>query len=167
MIQVTRLAFVSMFLLSAYGSFAQGQDARQAKSDIDRLQGTWLADLEPGKQGRLELKGSDLLYVLVQAERETVIWDGNFAINEKARPKQMDWTPLRLANRNIPSSLAIYQLEGDLLLIIGDTEGPRPAAFFSGGGNQRPKTVVFRRTKGAEKPRKSPRNRQASLPVNE
>ena len=109
-----------------------------------------MADLEAGLQARLELKGSDLLYVHVRQQRETVIWEGNFTINEKSEPKQMDWTPLRRNNGNVPSSLAIYQLVGDLLLIVGNTEGPRPAAFYSGGGPQRPKTVIFQRADPAD-----------------
>ncbi len=89
--------------------------------------------------------GSHLLYVHINKNQETVIWDGHFAVNEQANPKQMDWTPLRKHNRNPPANLAIYHLEGDILLVIGHTEAARPTAFYSGGGAHHPKTVIFRR----------------------
>jgi uncharacterized protein (TIGR03067 family) len=153
MIHKTRQFSVFFLLLIVPATVTYGKDPNKAAGDVERLQGTWLADLEPGLQARLELKGSDLLYVHVRDKRETVIWDGNFAVNEKARPKQMDWTPLRRGNRDIPSSLAIYQLQGDLLLIVGNTEGPRPTAFYCGGGPQRPKTVIFHRVQTDKKRR--------------
>ena len=142
---------VIALLLVVSGTETFGKDKKNTQRDIERLQGTWLADLEPGLQARLELNGSELRYLHVKDQHETVIWDGHFAINEKVQPKEMDWTPLRRSDRKVPSSLAIYKLEGDLLLIVGSTEVPRPTAFYSGGGEQRPKTVIFRRLKKIDK----------------
>ena len=148
MTPTARCLLVGLFLLlPCLPTF--GKEPRDGKStgDVEKLQGTWLADLEPGLQDRLVLDGSRLLLVNIRKGRETVIWDGNFAINELANPKQMDWTPLRRNNRNPPANLAIYHLDGDVLLIVGSTGGPRPTAFYSGGSAYRPKTVVFRRQK--------------------
>jgi|GEM_PF-1830198 len=127
---------------------ASGKEPRARKhtGDTGRLQGTWLADLEPGLQGRLVLRKSRLLYVHTKDGRETVVWDGHFGVNDQAAPKQMDWTPLRRGRRNPPANLAIYDLQGDTLLVIGSTEGPRPTTFYSGGGSHSPKTVIFRRS---------------------
>jgi uncharacterized protein (TIGR03067 family) len=146
MMRVYSLAILLALLISSVQLNARDKDAG---SDVERLQGTWIPDLEPDLQGRLTLDGSRLRFVHVNGKRETLIWDGHFAINEKAEPKQMDWTPLRRSGREVPTSLAIYQLDGDNLLIIGNTEGPRPAAFYSGGGSQRPKTIIFRRAKSS------------------
>ncbi|TWU41725.1 hypothetical protein [Novipirellula artificiosorum] len=127
--------------------------AKKTTGDAKRLQGTWMADLEPGLQGRLVLDGSTLLYVHINDRRETVIWDGHFAVNEQTTPKQMDWTPLRRREKSPQASLAIYRLEGDLLLLIGSTESERPVAFYSGGGDTRPKTVIFHRAQANSKQR--------------
>jgi uncharacterized protein (TIGR03067 family) len=146
MIQTTRCFLVGLILLMPCLS-TFGKKPRDEMPDIEKLQGTWLADLEPGLQNRLVLDGSRLLLVNINKQRETVIWDGHFAINELANPKEMDWTPLRRNNRNPPANLAIYHLDGDLLLIVGNTQGARPTAFYSGGGAYRPKTIIYRRQK--------------------
>jgi uncharacterized protein (TIGR03067 family) len=135
----------TILLLVCCTAFGKGPRVKKVATDVERLQGTWLADLEPCLQGRLVLDGSHLLYVHINNNQETVIWDGHFAVNEQANPKQMDWTPLRKHNRNPPANLAIYHLEGDILLVIGHTEAARPTAFYSGGGAHHPKTVIFRR----------------------
>ncbi len=146
MIQIARRILVGLLMmLACCSAFGKGPRDRKAASDIQRLQGTWIADLEPGLQGRLVLDKSRLQFSRISKQQETIHWEGQFAINEQASPKQMDWTPLRRNNRNLPANLAIYHLEGDFLLIIGNTEGPRPTAFYSGGGTQRPKTVIYRR----------------------
>lgn len=132
-------------------SFAIAKDPKEKgkdkplASDIERLQGSWIADLEPDLRGEITFDGGDLRYVHFRGERETLIWDGHFAINDHAKPKHMDWTPLRQQSRSVMTNLAIYELQGDLLLVIGNTEGERPTAFYSGGGTQRPKTVIFHR----------------------
>ncbi len=143
---------LAMAALLLVGGIAAAKEPRGKKHapDTKRLQGSWIADLEPGLQGRIEFEGSDLRYTHIRGDRKTPIWIGHFAVNEQSDPKQMDWTPLRKAGRGggqkpVMSNLAIYRLQGDLLLIIGDTQGARPTAFYSGGGDQRPKTIIFRR----------------------
>jgi len=139
------LASIVLVLL-CWPTSAQEPRVIEPTSDTEKLQGTWLADLEPGLQGRLVLRKSNLVYAHIRNDRETVIWDGHFAVNEQAEPKQMDWTPLRRGNQNPMTNLAIYHLSCDVLLVIGSTDAPRPTAFYSGGGNDRPKTIIFRRS---------------------
>ncbi|QDV69751.1 hypothetical protein Poly24_34680 [Rosistilla carotiformis] len=140
----------------AASAVAEDSAATKSTSDTDRLQGTWLADLEPGLQGTLVFDGRGLHYVHVRGDRETVIWKGHFAIDEGVDPKQMDWTPMNPETSKVPPNRAIYRLEGDLLLVIGNSQGPRPTAFFSGGGPQRPKTIIFRRAPSDAEPPKMP-----------
>jgi uncharacterized protein (TIGR03067 family) len=128
-------------------------------NDVQRLQGTWLADVEPGLQARLVFDGSRLRLVHIHKQGETLLWDGHFAVNEQADPKQMDWTPLRQGGNNPSANLAIYRLEGDLLLVIGSTKAPRPNAFYSGGAYPS-KTMIYRRLK-----RGGERNMKRRLPV--
>jgi len=82
MIHNTQKFLVFFLLLVLPGTVAFGKDSPKSVADIERLQGTWLVDLEPGLQARLELNGSKLLFVHVRSQHETVIWDGHFAVEE-------------------------------------------------------------------------------------
>ncbi|WP_145346985.1 hypothetical protein [Rosistilla ulvae] len=146
----TLLAVAQLLVVCSWG-FAQGAQTTPKGADSDRLQGLWIADLAPGLQGRIEFEGDQLRFAHIhQDDHKRVIWDGYFALNEQADPQQMDWLPRKgsqpkSGGKSVPVNRAIYQLQGELLLIIGSTQGGRPTAFYSGGGEQRPKTIIFRR----------------------
>ncbi len=149
MIHTYRKVSFFLLVLVAAATCSIGVAQERTSGDSQLLQGTWLADLEPGLKARLDLNGKDLLYVHLQGQRETVVWKGYFSVDEKPQPKQMDWTPLTPGR--VPPSLGIYRLDGDLLLVVS-SKGTRPAAFYSGGGSYRPKTVIFRRVKSQDEP---------------
>ena len=116
-----------------------------ASSDLERLQGVWLADHEDGLQTHLELNGNDLYCFRLMNGTRTPVWIGSFTIDETKQPKQMDWHPLTTGN--FAPNLAIYRLEGDLLSIVGNPGGPRPTTFHAGDGFRQSKTIVFHRVK--------------------
>lgn len=121
-------------------------------SDLAKLEGTWLADIDHDTTAELVLGGGKMTYVWIHqietGSKRQLIWIGTYVIDPTTSPKQMTWLAKNPGKPNAPMNNAIYRIVDDLLLIIGNNRGKRPTKFYSGGKGH-PTTVIFRRKPSA------------------
>ena len=80
----------------------------------------------------------------VAGEKHLPKWVGKLSISKDEPKQHMDWVELRAGNTKLPDNKCLFQLCGDVLLVIGGGPNQRPTRFYSGSGGD-PKTLVFLR----------------------
>jgi uncharacterized protein (TIGR03067 family) len=137
---------LSCFLLLASACLAAASGADKGKTDLDKLQGTWVTvslvndgktlidEKTPPKKGpatKLAYEGNKWL---VKVGTKTVAY-GTFKIDATKSPKEIDiFDDTGMKNAN--TKLGIYELDGDTYkFCLAPAGKPRPAEFTSKEGS--------------------------------
>ena len=153
--------FTSIVLVLAFPAFALADD-RQPTTTENTLDGTWRADVSDSQLIILSIKGSRIEMSAVAGEKQLPRWIGKLNISKDEPNQYMDWVELRSGDTKLPDNKCLFQLRGDVLLVIGGGPNQRPTRFFSGPGGD-PKTLVFLRI--TTKKEKSEHKAEPELPT--
>jgi uncharacterized protein (TIGR03067 family) len=129
-------------------------DGPAPEGDLARLQGRWTAMIGPFASVplSLEVRGSDLTIVMTPPQGKAITLKGELRLDEKAKPKTMDWTKLSANGKVGPDVLSVYGLEGDTLKIQGSGPGkPRPTELKDAESDTGPRNLVLTRAKDEPK----------------
>ena len=132
----------SIVLVLACHGFALADDQKSITENT--LDGTWRADVSNSQTIILSIKDSRIEMSAVAGEKQLPRWVGKLNVSEDEPNQHMDWVELRSGNTKLPNNKCLFQLRGDVLLVIGGGPNQRPTRFFSGPGGD-PKTLVFLR----------------------
>jgi uncharacterized protein (TIGR03067 family) len=109
-----------------------------ADGDLARLQGTWATQAGPKKNipVTLQIKGHSVTVMVKPPIGRPIIAEGELEIDETVAPKALDWRRFTGGDdQEFPEVHAIYQLEGeDLIVCNAGPNNPRPAEFRPGEG---------------------------------
>ncbi|NND98574.1 MAG: TIGR03067 domain-containing protein [Pirellulaceae bacterium] len=134
--------FGSIVFLSSLCCLAAEEDLASHQHEI---QGTWVAHIDGDTTGEMVLDNGTLTYTWIHGgDKKQLIWAGSYTLDPTTSPKQMTWLAKNPDKPNAPRNNAIYQLHGDLLLVIGRNRGQRPMHFYCGPRSE-PSTVIFHR----------------------
>jgi uncharacterized protein (TIGR03067 family) len=151
------IANLSWIVAAALGASTIPALADEPKGDLARLQGGWTARVGPDKNVAVTLviKGNAAEIRGARPGGEEFKLKGEFKLDDKASPKTIDWGKfVSESNQDIPSTLAIYKLEGDSWTICDGGPGKERPARFEEGDEGRPRLVTWARVKekAADKP---------------
>ena len=81
-----------------------------------------------------------------EGEKRTI--KGELKIDDKARPKTIDWVKFKAPDgEDLPDNLAIYELDGDTFKVCnGGPNNPRPTELKAGDEGP-PNLMIFKRQK--------------------
>ena len=140
-----------VLVATAAGAVADDKDA---KGDLDQLQGQWKAMVGPNKDIPMTLfvKDKNVTFTVRNPEGEERTFKGEVKLDEKKSPKQVDWLKFTAPDGSeAEPNLGIYELKGDELRVCNGGPGnPRPTEFKAGEMGP-PRLFVFTRVKDAEK----------------
>lgn len=134
--------FTSIVLILSFCAISLADDKMLTADEA--LDGTWRADVSNSQTIIVSIKNSRIEMSAVSEEKRLPIWVGKLNISKDEPNHHMDWVELRVGNTKLPDNKCLYQLRGDVLLVIGGGPNQRPTRFLSGPGSD-PKTLVFLR----------------------
>src|SRR5262249_20939125 len=128
-ITMMRLLCAGLLVMTSALTPARANDS--PSGDLANLQGTWKAMGGPNRDVPLTMtvKGNDLSIEFTSGQEKREL-KGRLKVDEQASPKSMDWTGMKVGDRDVPDNLAIYKIDGDTLTVRGS--GPdraRPTEF--------------------------------------
>jgi uncharacterized protein (TIGR03067 family) len=130
--------------------------ADDPKSDLDRIQGKWKALGGPNKDYEvvMTVAGSTVNATITSPDRQEYAIKGEIKLDEKARPKQLDWIKFAKPDGggDYEPNLAIYELDGDSLRICSGGPGRERPTELKAGDMGRPSLLEYKRMK--EEPKK-------------
>lgn len=138
----------SFVLVIAFHAFALAEDRKTTTAST--LDGTWRADVSQSQSINLSIKDSRIEMTAFAGEKQLPRWVGKLSISQDEPDQHMDWVELRSGNTKLPDNKCLFQLHGDVLLVIGGGPNQRPTRFFSGAGDD-PKTLIFIRVTAKKK----------------
>lgn len=138
-----------ILLLTLVSRFAAGADVPNAEPNRS-LDGTWRADAAETLALELSIKDHRIEMAVLNAGNRLPGWVGRVEFSKDEPTRQMDWVELRAGETMLPDNKCLFELQGNLLLVIGGGPNQRPTRFFSGPGGE-PKTLVFRRVEARAK----------------
>ena len=110
-----------------------------AASDLDRLQGEWVARTGPAGDilVRLKVAERDAKFSVTLPSGLVIKAKGKISLDETTRPARLDWSSLKLLDgQPVPNIPGIYRLEADdlsrLTVCTGGPLGQRPSDFRAG-----------------------------------
>jgi uncharacterized protein (TIGR03067 family) len=106
-----------------------GAPGGDAKKDLDKLQGKWLAELD-GKKAAMDFTKEKFTITLSDGNEEKT-FKGAFKIDPSVKPKHIDLT-VEEGDRFVgDTALGIYELDGDTLKWCANQPGKveRPSEF--------------------------------------
>lgn len=147
--------FAALIVVAVASPCVLAQDT-PAEGDLKKLEGKWSTKAGPeGASVTLILEAGKITFVVPAPTGEEKTISGAFTIDEKAEPKGINWTGMKVDDRNLPDVEGIYLLEGDdTLKIAGGNGKERPKAFVEKGketDGARANTMVFTRVKDEPK----------------
>ena len=124
--------------------------------DLKKLQGKWSTKAGPDSANvTLILETGKISFVIPAPTGEEKTIAGTFTIDEKAEPKVITWSGMKVDDRPLPDVEGIYTFDGeDTLKIAGGSGKERPKAFVEKGKESegaRANTMVFTRVKDEPK----------------
>jgi uncharacterized protein (TIGR03067 family) len=129
---------------------ACGSTGETARTDHDRMQGTWtVLSWETGGERypaekfnnlRVEIAGDRFVF----HEGKTT-WEMEFKLNPGSNPKSIDLTP-----PDGPANPGIYELEGDTLKVCFNKGQERPKDFTTSAEGERTSFVLKREKSGTK-----------------
>lgn len=147
------LAALVVVATAASPSLGLAQD-KPLEGDLKKLQGKWSAKAagpDASTTVTLILEQGKITFLVPAPTGEEMTIAGTYAIDEKAEPKAITWTGMKVKERDLPDVPGIYAFDGDdTLKIAGGNGKERPKAFVEKGKEsegQRPNTMVFTRVK--------------------
>jgi uncharacterized protein (TIGR03067 family) len=136
---------VVLGLVLAAGA-AIGDDA---KSDLAKLQGTWIGHLD-GKTYVMNFNGEKFADIFEFAEGTSTA-SGTITIDPTKMPKHMDWKFAAGTGRSEKlkgkTALTIYEVDGDTFKFLAGRKGDRPEKFPEKEGVDEYVYLVFKRVK--------------------
>lgn len=102
-----------------------------AKSDVEKLQGTWLVvsfEIDGRQENREGLRLTHAGNKFATLIGNKVVQAGTFTIDATAQPKAMDYVVLEGNNKG-QTFKCIYRVEGGVLTACGTSKGSRPKEF--------------------------------------
>jgi uncharacterized protein (TIGR03067 family) len=137
-------------LALAAGVTAGGDDRSEAvKSDLARLQGTWINRLD----GRTKIfhLSQDRFAEIFEFADGTTTTQGTITIDPTTNPKRMDFTFTEANGRGArlkgTTAFTIYQIDGDTFTFAAGPPGTRPERFPDNEGAGATFYLVFKRVK--------------------
>ena len=134
--------FTGIVLALACQAFALAEDTKPFTEYT--LEGSWRADVSISQTIILSIQVTRIEMSAVAGEKHLPKWVGKLNISKDEPKQHMDWVELRAGNTKLPDNKCLFQLCGDVLLVIGGGPNQRPTRFLSGPGGD-PKTLVFLR----------------------
>jgi uncharacterized protein (TIGR03067 family) len=119
----------------------QGGDAKGAKEELDKLQGTWklVSEVDSGQTQQVDpMETFTFNKDTCQNKVGSKLTDEfTIKIDPGKTPKEMDMIPLKDPSKGIPCP-AIYKIEGNQLVICVNfsPNGKRPSGFDSNANNR-------------------------------
>ena len=122
------------------------------KGDAAKLAGSWEAKIGENKDRTIvvEFKDKAAIARISGGDGNAATFKGEFAINEAATPRTIDFTKFKGEDGNEigGDNLGIYKIEGDTLTIcVGGHGNPRPSEFKGESGGDGPNLWTFTRKK--------------------
>ena len=111
-------------------------EAKPARTDLARFQGTWLAPAGPNDEVVITMTVKDNAYTARwdRGDGTNVELKGELRINEKANPKTIDFfNSQRNDGDDARDNLGLYRFEGETIIIcVGGVGNERPTEFKKG-----------------------------------
>ncbi len=147
-----RLLIALVVVAFAAPVFAQD---KPTEGDLKKLQGKWSAKGPDGSPITIAFEGTKISIKLLAPSGEERMIEGTCVIDEKVTPHAMNWTNVKVRNKDVPDLTAIYALSDDDTLKIAGVGGTtRPKEFVEKGKElpgMRPNTMTLTRTKDEAK----------------
>jgi RNA polymerase sigma factor (sigma-70 family) len=135
---LTVVAFSGIFAGLAHYATVDAGSAQDAKSDKEKLQGTW--EFVSGEFGGQQAKGAEaeqmkMLKFVFKGDKLTAKTEGEYTIDSSKKPKQIDLKISDGPENERGTWKGIYELKGDeLTLCVALPNQDRPAAFATKEG---------------------------------
>jgi uncharacterized protein (TIGR03067 family) len=141
-------------LTLAASAAAAPADDKDAKSDLDKLQGKWKAMVGPNKDipFTLVVKDKTASVTITTPDGQERSFKGEVKLDEKKSPKQIDWVKFtRPDGTEAEANLGIYELKGDEFKVCNGGPGNSRPTEFKAGEMGPPNLILFTRAKDEEK----------------
>jgi uncharacterized protein (TIGR03067 family) len=142
-------AIVGAFLVLATGAATGGAKGDEAKSELAKLKGTWVRELD-GKTYVVHFNGEKFATIFEFPEGTTTT-SGTITIDPTGKPKHMDWKFAEGTGRGEKlkgkTAQTIYQFDGDTFRFLAHRKEGRPDGFPEKEGVGDDIYLVFKRVK--------------------
>ena len=128
-----RRSLALLCLVVATGANAIAQD-KPLDGDAKKIQGKWTTKGPDGSPISVSFDKEKVSITLIAPTGEETTISGDFTIDEKASPRAMDWTNVKVRLREMPDLTAIYAFgDNDTLKLAGVGGTKRPKEFVEKG----------------------------------
>ncbi len=147
--------FLAALVVVVTAASAVMADDKPLDGDLKKLQGKWTTKAGPeAAPVFLTFDKGKIAFQVIAPTGDQKIIAGEVTIDEKAAPKSMNWSNMKLGRNDVPGTQAIYVLDGEDTLKIAGGGKDRPTEFIEKGKalpGLRPNTMIFTRVKDAPK----------------
>ncbi|MDB5350810.1 MAG: hypothetical protein JWN86_2057 [Planctomycetota bacterium] len=147
--------FLAALVVMVTAASAVRADDKPLDGDLKKLQGKWTSKAGPDAAPVfLTFDKTRIAFQVIAPTGEEKIIAGEFTLDEKAAPRAMSWSGMKLGRTDVPGTQAIYTFDGDDTLKIAGGGKDRPTEFVEKGKalpGIRPNTMIFTRVKDEPK----------------